>query len=95
MIYLPLIIGLFIGVLLRFIKKINIIRFINRFIMVIVFILVLLIGIVTGYTIMMRLSIIGIQTLSTLAIELTLLTIIPIAIGFYISLAIIRIGRVK
>lgn len=95
MIYLPLVIGFFIGILFKFIKKIDIGRYINRFIMIIIFILVLLIGIIAGYTIMMKLFTIGIQTLSTLAIELTLLTIMPIVIGFCISLIFIRIGRVK
>lgn len=93
-IYLALLIGLLVGVLFRF-RGMNINRIVNRFVITTVFILVLLIGIVAGYTIMARLFIIGIQALFILLTELVLLTVLPIVIGFCLSLLIARTGRGK
>lgn len=93
-IYFALLIGLFIGLLLRF-RRMNISGIVNRFVIITVFILVLLIGIVAGYTIMARFFIIGIQALLILVTELALLTVLPIVIGFCLSLLITRIGRGK
>ncbi|MEM2852695.1 MAG: hypothetical protein QW438_05855 [Ignisphaera sp.] len=95
-IYLALLVGLLIGFLSKFrFRRMNISRIVNGFVIVTVFILALLIGIVAGYTIMARLSIIGIQALLILVTELALLTVLPIVIGFCLSLLITRIGRGK
>uniref|UniRef100_A0A7C5UWN3 Uncharacterized protein n=1 Tax=Ignisphaera aggregans TaxID=334771 RepID=A0A7C5UWN3_9CREN len=68
-------------------------RFVNYAMTLIIPILVLLIGIVAGYTITEKFFEIGIQTIYIIAIELTFLTILPIAIGFFIALLITRVGR--
>ena len=86
--------GLVLGLLLR-LKKVKINRFVNSFITLTVLVLVLLIGIVAGYTITERLFEIGLQTLYELAVELVLLTALPIAIGFVIALITTRIGRCR
>jgi hypothetical protein len=68
-------------------------RFVNYVMTLIIPILVLLIGIVAGYTITEKFFEIGIQTIYIIVIELTFLTILPIAIGFLIALLITRVGR--
>jgi hypothetical protein len=68
-------------------------RFVNYAMTLIIPILVLLIGIVAGYTITEKFFEIGIQTIYIIVIELTFLTILPIAIGFLIALLITRVGR--
>jgi hypothetical protein len=68
-------------------------RFVNYAMTLIIPILVLLIGIVAGYTITEKFFEIRIQTIYIIVIELTFLTILPIAIGFLIALLITRVGR--
>ncbi|MCS7111542.1 MAG: hypothetical protein N3D82_01620 [Ignisphaera sp.] len=84
------------GMLIRF-KRMNVGRLINKLTTTMVYIIVMLMGILAGYTIMLRSSTAGIQTVFTFFAEVFLLTLMPVVMSFSLSLLIIRIriGRVR